>query len=551
MKTVPTVYLTATGRSGVGKTKLLKVVSTLLQQHGYSVRFTKDAAEAQKESNDIPGVLPAVVFHEGIGLPVSLPATEDAWDDCIEEVEKKVGVASGGWDMVKPRDLITAVFDTLVPVNTWETEVATPSEPTGNKHVGSSLDSFLESEGIKDEVYTKAQEMVAERRDQEKADAWAKMGIERNNTHTAPRPAPEYKFPHIQQFRKLVERIEERARFRGKDEKDEPVYAPLEECTLPTLTFKGYPKMDGTNGGVVFHAGEHGARYVIQSRDSVLTEALDNYGFCAHLHSNQSSVADLYLWMCKQIGHTPHRLEVYGEWVGQGISPGSHALGKIPPTWIIVGAQADSNWVPLETFKWDYNANYPNDLPWNPAARILFLHWLAWPGEVSIDFSNLYGLSGMIAVTAAIEEAQRAEDSCEVGRTLGVEGLGEGDVWQCVTPGYESSDYWFKVKGRRHQETKTRTRVEVAPELVASANEFAAMVVTPERMQKQVHKMTARDVALNIRSMGVFIKLVYEDVMSEEGDRAKKSGIDEKLIGKAVNQVAKKWFNDLLFGVTQ
>ena len=58
-----------------------------------------------------------------------------------------------------------------------------------------------------------------------------------------------YKMPSIEQFRNVIQEVTHRARYRGEDEQNQPIY---EDCELPTLTFRGSVKMHGTNAGIVY-----------------------------------------------------------------------------------------------------------------------------------------------------------------------------------------------------------------------------------------------------------------------------------------------------------
>ena len=48
------------------------------------------------------------------------------------------------------------------------------------------------------------------------------------------------------------------------------------------------------------------------------------------------------------------------------------------------------------------------------------------------------------------------EKRCPAGAFFGVEGVGEGVVWRCITPGFQRPEFWFKVKGEKHSVTRVK-----------------------------------------------------------------------------------------------
>jgi hypothetical protein len=133
---------------------------------------------------------------------------------------------------------------------------------------------------------------------------------------------------------------------------------------------------------------------------------------------------------------------------------------------------------------------------------------------------------------------------------MGVDGIGEGIVWKCVTPGWESPEFFFKVKGELHSASKVKTLAAVDVELVASMREFAEKTVTENRCRQGIDKLREAGKKLIDRTcVGDFIRWVIADVEKEESDTAKASGIDLKKANGELTKAARVWFfkNELTF----
>jgi hypothetical protein len=136
-----------------------------------------------------------------------------------------------------------------------------------------------------------------------------------------------------------------------------------------------------------------------------------------------------------------------------------------------------------------------------------------------------------------------------VAKAMGVDGIGEGVVWQCVSPDWESPDFAFKVKGEKHSASKVKTLAAIDVELVASLREFAEKTVTENRCRQGIDKLREAHHPLDRSSLGHFIKWVSGDVEKEESDTAKDSGIDMKKAAGEITKAARTWFfkNELTF----
>jgi hypothetical protein len=143
----------------------------------------------------------------------------------------------------------------------------------------------------------------------------------------------------------------------------------------------------------------------------------------------------------------------------------------------------------------------------------------------------------MIEITEAVEK------ECPVGKHFGVSAIGEGVVWTCVSPGWNDSGTWFKVKGEKHANSKVRTLAAVDVEAVENMRSFVDSVVTEARLEQALDNLVREQLLpFEMKSMGDFIRWVYNDVMKEEIDTIVANQIDTKKLGSAVANVARPWF---------
>jgi hypothetical protein len=120
--------------------------------------------------------------------------------------------------------------------------------------------------------------------------------------------------------------------------------------------------------------------------------------------------------------------------------------------------------------------------------------------------------------------------------------VGEGIVWQCVTPGYEQSRVMFKVKGEKHSSSKVKTLASVDVEKVNSINEFADTVVTESRLTQGLEYLKVNNISIEPKSTPVFLKWIADDVVKEETDTLVASELEIKDVITRVKYVARTWF---------
>lgn len=341
------------------------------------------------------------------------------------------------------------------------------------------------------------------------------------------------KFPDINQFRHVVERVTHRAEYLGQGPDDEPLYDHAR--AKPTLTFHGTVKLHGSNGGVAFDlvAGTVEA----QSRERILSVADDNHGFCAWVESPEGSRDLAQMRQALLAGCAAHAgeivaLRVFGEWCGSAVN-GKTGIGKLPTRWVVFAvlatlADGAERWLSAEQAAFDWATS-------EPAAGSL-IHFIAdYPRfSLTIDFN---------APEAVLDTLERltldVEAQCPVARALGGDGIGEGIVWTCTH--LEFGHLVFKTKGTKHKGTKSARLVEVAPEVLASLDAFTEAVLTDSRLEQGFDLIAADCGKVTADHIGRFLQWVGRDVMKEEADTLVASGLERQRAMGRINHSAKAW----------
>jgi hypothetical protein len=224
-------------------------------------------------------------------------------------------------------------------------------------------------------------------------------------------------------------------------------------------------------------------------------------------------------------------IAVFGEWAGGNIQKGV-ALNEVKKFFAIfavrvVNGVGETRWADLNLIR---HCEFPQ-------ARIFHVFSFGtW--HVEIDFERPEESQNLLAAYTT-----DVENECPAGRYFGVSGTGEGIVWHCCEPGWESSDFWFKVKGEKHSVTKVKKLASVDVEFIRAVNDFVDATVTePRLMQGLLHVVRELGKPFEVTSLGDFIRWVYNDIMKEEADTIVANQIDPKRLGAPVADRSRKWF---------
>ncbi len=294
----------------------------------------------------------------------------------------------------------------------------------------------------------------------------------------------------------------------------------------PKVTYRAKVKLDGTNAGVqVFCDG----KVATQSRTQVITPKNDNLGFANWVDRNLEYFSNLA---------SSEHLTIFGEWCGQGIQKRT-AISKIDRKVFVVFAMqfggVDGQVPRLEIDPKKICDYFPHH---NDIFVLPF-----YDNPITIDFGDQAQLKSQTEVlNQMVQEVENLD--FWVKETFGIEGIGEGLVFypEISDPvnGLSYSELFFKAKGEKHQVVKTKKRVQVSPEKVASIEEFVRLFVTEPRLEQGVTEACQGE--LDIKKMGVFLQWFANDVKKESVDELECAQLTWKDVNKAVSKAAREWY---------
>ena len=325
------------------------------------------------------------------------------------------------------------------------------------------------------------------------------------------------RYPEIEQFRNAIHKVTCAARHIGVDSAGDPIYDHTK--VLPTLTYEGTVKLHGTNAAICWNV--ESSELWFQSRDTVLTMEKDNAGFVRHFltgNKDLSFIKDFPLW---------NEIVIYGEWCGGSIQP-TVALAQLSKRFVIFNIVVDGKWLPREFVSKvkDESINVYNIYDYQTET-------------IEIDFNR-----PELSQNRLSELTIKVEESCPVAKAMGVDGIGEGIVWKCITPGWEDPQFYFKVKGELHAKSKVITLKPVDLEKLDKATTLSVKVTPEWRLAQMLDKSCdlMNGGKIDRSKLGNFIKLVTDDVIKEEADTIKDAGFDTKDINGHIAKIVRNYF---------
>lgn len=338
-------------------------------------------------------------------------------------------------------------------------------------------------------------------------------------------------FTDIGQFRNVIKRVNDKARYMGRDEDNKPIFDPT--IPLPKIKFKGTVKIHGTNAAICLKGDDMWA----QSRSNIITPEKDNAGFAKFVEENKNKLKELLLKAKTDVGaEDEDTVTIYGEWCGQGIQKGV-AISELDKMFIIFAvkvlksAQPDANDPNAEVGQY-----YPCDGLKAPEIRVFNINDYE-TYEVEVDFAM-----PQLAQNQIVELVEKVENQCPVAHAMGVDGIGEGIVF---TAWWKDERLIFKAKGQRHSVSKVKKIASVDPEVLRNIQEFVDYAVTENRLVQGVQQVFADD-PIEIRRMGEFLKWVMGDIAKEETDVLEANNLTMKDVSKLASNKAREWFQKKL-----
>jgi hypothetical protein len=290
------------------------------------------------------------------------------------------------------------------------------------------------------------------------------------------------------------------------------------------VKYRAKVKLHGTNAAIQRLAD---GTIECQSREQVLSITKDNAGFARWVDGVRIA------WVEKL---APGQV-VFGEWCGPGIQDIVAVCG-IPKKVFAVFAMLDLNTMTLVVEPAELAQIVPPGvayvLPWHESTEIE-VDWMETPEALE-------------SVTARINSLVDAVETCDpwVKTVFGVEGTGEGLVFYPQGQPNLDATYlrMFKAKGDKHRVVKSKVAAQVNPDVAASCEAFAELVLPEARLEQGATATTPEGARFKYdnKRVGAFLGWINKDVAKETQNELTASGLDPKLAAKAVTDRARKWY---------
>lgn len=353
------------------------------------------------------------------------------------------------------------------------------------------------------------------------------------------------KFPKIGQYRNAVYNVNHKSQFVKMDDDGEAIINKHAE--KPKLKYEGTAKLHGTNASVAVRCND----IWTQSRNSIITPQKDNAGFSSFIHPNKSFFRTAAQSIADVKNTDEKNIVFFGEWCGKGIQK-SVAINELEKMFVIFGIllvgqnenSEDEDSQGSEEREFLTRKELEEVLKKDTALpdRIYTIYdFKTW--KMEIDFENPANYQNELNNITDEVEAE-----CPVGKAFDVSGTGEGVVWKCVTPGYENSGFWFKVKGKKHSKSKVKTLAKVDIDRLNNIKELAQQVANNERLEQMHQEVfnTLNGGETEIKNMGAFIKATMGDIFKEEIDLITANGYTGKDMSSPVAKICRDFIMDKL-----
>lgn len=296
------------------------------------------------------------------------------------------------------------------------------------------------------------------------------------------------------------------------------------KCSDEIIRYRGTIKLHGTHADIVRH---HTIWF--QSRNGIISKEKDNMGFATHM--SNIDVNKFFDYICQVVGSEKKMIMISGEWCGGNIQK-NVALTQLEKMFVIYGVCVDNQWMDIQRFPELRDHSHR-------IYHILEFEYFEMNFDLKFPKANQEYLT---------KTTNRIEKCCPVGKYFGVEGVGEGVVWNPIgtvkhleDTEYDGSKFsdlvslTFKIKGAEHSVIKVKNVVEVDLEVMKSIDELVEATCTENRLNQGLSEISENNVSN-------FIKWIVADIFKEESDRIHESGVEEKKFIAALNKKAATWY---------
>jgi hypothetical protein len=339
-------------------------------------------------------------------------------------------------------------------------------------------------------------------------------------------------------FPKITTHIDEAITILKELERD--ISNPKKEVLLNLMPIVGTVKLHGTHADILIHSDDS---IVFQSKGVVgISPTRDNAGFATTMSQKTKvllRLRDLFLARFKQLNpetsiDQTHPVLIAGEWIGKSIQK-EVAIAQLSKRFVIVSLNINGQWQRDS----DYGGiAIPNHDIYNISRAGVFTHILH-PEDVQRTTDELQSLA---------EDVARR---CPFAATFGLDGEGEGIVWKPAEAPYNANpNLWFKTKGGRFKPTFTprppRQCLETAEQNRLVAAEVARIWTSELRLKQGLDNLRERQIKINLRGLGAFLKWVQNDIALEEKRYIAEHKIDVPTLRIEIAKIARPWYGDRL-----
>lgn len=329
------------------------------------------------------------------------------------------------------------------------------------------------------------------------------------------------KFSKIKQFRETMNEIINSLQYCGRDENNNPIYD--KSIKLPTINCYGTIKIDGTNIGI----SEYGHKRFIQSREKYISETTDIYdAFHFFMKDHKQDFDNIFNQIYDKYGYDENfTYYIYGEYFGKGISGHKSAISELDHKYIIFDVEiiTDKNIIIINDE--DIKRLIGND--------IFNVHMFD-TYNIDINLNNLHEASNKLT-----QLVQSIEHQCPVGKYFSSTGDCEGIVWKTMV---NKKIYLFKTKSQKFSVTnknRTKTKIDIEPEIINSVKEFINYAVTNNRLDQGLNVICQNNITSD--HIKPFVNWVISDIFSEEIDVINNNNLPVKLLRCEIANIARKF----------
>lgn len=298
-------------------------------------------------------------------------------------------------------------------------------------------------------------------------------------------------------------------------------------------------------GTVKLH-GAH-ADWVISSDDTIrvqsrnvleLSSSNDSYGLVAFTTPIQSAILRLRDDIVRRYTQLNPSVPVdfsfpvvvSGEWCGRGIQKGM-AISQLPRHFVIISIRINNSWVAES----DYADIYDE-------ANGIYHIGIAGSYRLDLDMEDID--SSEAAIQAFVTDVEKA---CPYGLARGVSGRGEGIVWKAIDY-VQVPELWFKYKADSNAVSHSwkLPAAAVAPGNRQREDNFAAAVVTDQRLEQGWEYLRDIGVTRDEAGVGKFLAWITRDIFVEEEREMSEKNISKGKLKPAIKTLAAPWYKGRL-----